>query len=144
MDQLDLSIHATAHAFGLPELARKLGKREQVFRNKLNPHDDTHILGLHEFVAILDVTGDLSALETLCAMFGCELTRKPESRARDLMAAVLSADVEHGDITRAIQSALSDGRLSARERNEIVKEIREARGALDTLEDVVIDQERGV
>jgi hypothetical protein len=138
MDALDLSIHAATHAYGVPELARKLGKREQVFRNKLNPNDETHGLMLHEFVAVLDVTGDLSPLETLVAMFGCTLTRKALPQSLSLMAAVLSADVEHGDVTRAIQSALADGRLTDRDRLTIRKEINEARAALDALEDVVL------
>lgn len=48
MDQLDIAVHQTAHDYGLPKLAREMGIREQVFRNKCNTNDDTHKLTLRE------------------------------------------------------------------------------------------------
>jgi hypothetical protein len=145
MDALDLSIHAAAHGYGLPKLARKLGKSEQVFRNRLNPNDEANGLRLAEFVAILDVTGNMTPLEILAGMFGHTISHRPKTYTGSLLSAILAADAEYGDIARTIRDAISDGRLNTRERLAIRKEISEARLALDALEDRVMSaREDGV
>jgi hypothetical protein len=135
MDQLDLAVHGTAHDFGLPELARKLAIREQVFRNKVNPTDETHKLTLREAVAMMDVAGDTRILEAVCSLFGGEFVRHAErAMPRDLLRALLAVDAENGDVNRSIKAALRDGRISPRELREIRQEITEARLALDDLD----------
>lgn len=134
MDQLDVAIHATAHDFGLPEMARKLAVREQVFRNKVNPTDEAHRLAFREWVAMLDVSGDTRSLEVVCRMFGgrfeCDEARE---NPRDLLRALLAADAEHGDVVQSIRDAMSDGTITPREMAGITREINQARAALEDL-----------
>ena len=140
MDQLDLSLHATAHEFGLPELARRMGANHQTLINKLNPHSETHKLTFREWLAILDNTNDLRSLADVCRLFGGSFV-PAERRAKpsDLLSALLAADREHGDVVRAMQEALRDGRVSPRELLSIRAEIVEARSALDDLDSFLMD-----
>lgn len=141
MDQLDISIHATAHDYGLPEMARKLGIREQVFRNKVNPTEESHKLGFLEWVGMLDVSGDLRSLEVLCEQFGgCFERNDVRENPRDLLRALLAADAEHGDVVQSIRDAMSDGRISPRELAGITKEINQARAALEDLMGFLLHQ----
>ena len=143
MDDLFLSLHQTARRAdgGISGLARRLGKREKTLLSKLDPADDTHQPTLGEFVAILGDTGDLAPLEVLCAMFGCRLLTRTRERAESVMHAVLAAAGEQGDVIKAVQEALSDGRLTARERDQILREIADARRALTVLENTLLARE---
>lgn len=134
MDQLDLAIHAAAHDHGLPDLAMKLGIREQVLRNKVNPTDESHRLAFREWVALLAVTGDMRSLDAVCRLFGgCFMREEEHTNPKDLLRAVLAADAEHGDVTASIKSALADGNISARELSGITLEIDQAQVALSDL-----------
>lgn len=143
MDELFLALHQSARRAdgGICGLARRLGKREKTLLSKLDPADDTHQPTLGEFVAILGDTGDLAPLEVLCAMFGCKLATRTRERAESVMHAVLAAAGEQGDVIKAVQEALSDGRLTARERDQILREVAEARNALVVLENTLLAKE---
>lgn len=139
MDQLDIAIHQTAHDAhgGLPALARKIGIGEQVLRNKVCSTTDTHKLNIREMVAMMDATNDDRILEVIAGMRGYTLARKALPDAQSIVAAVLAADAEHGDISREIQDALADGRLTEAEKASIAKQIIEARKSLDVLNSTV-------
>lgn len=137
MDALDIAIHQSAHEArgGLSALAKRLGIGEQVLRNKCNPNTETHKLGVREALAVMLDTEDLRILEALAQELGCRVSREPSPQsARGLIEAVLAAEVEHGDVGRAILDALRDQRISPREAAEIKREIYEARTALEVLE----------
>lgn len=140
MDQLDIAIHQTAHDApgGLNALARKIGMGEQVLRNKVCPTTDTHKLSLREAVAMMDAADDDSILAVLAGMRGYTLERQALPDAQSIVAAVLSADAEHGDISREIQAALADGKLTEHERAAISQQIRDAHQALDALNSTVL------
>ena len=72
MDQLDIAVHQTAHDApgGLPNLAKCMGINEQVFRNKVNPHCDTHHLNVREMVAMMLLTNDTQIMDALAIEFG--------------------------------------------------------------------------
>lgn len=140
MDQLDIAIHQTAHDApgGLDALARKIGLGAQVLRNKVCPTTDTHKLSLREALAMMDATNDDRILQVLAGMRGYTLARKALPDAASIVAAVLSADAEHGDVSREIQAALSDGKLTEPERAAIAQQIHDAHTALDVLKSTVL------
>lgn len=140
MDQLDIAIHQTAHDApgGLDALARKMGLGAQVLRNKVCPTTDTHKLSLRESVAMMDASNDDRILAALADLRGYTLARKVLPDAATIVAAVLSADAEHGDVSREIMSALSDGKLTEPERAAITQQIRDAHAALDVLKSTVL------
>lgn len=140
MDQLDIAIHQTAHDAhgGLDALARKIGMGAQVLRNKVCPTTDTHKLSLREAVAMMDATDDDRILSVLADLRGYVLERKALPDAQSIVAAVLSADAEHGDVSRAIHDALSDGKLTEQEKAAISRQIREAQQTLDALNSTVL------
>lgn len=137
MDTVFYALHLSAKQApgGLSGLARRLGKLEQTLINKLNPCDDAHLPNLGEFVAIVADTGDMAPLDALCGLFDGQFATRCMDRAGGLVAAVLNADCEHGDVARAIREALADdGQIDAHERALVMREINEARRALTILE----------
>lgn len=140
MDQLDIAIHHTAHEAqgGLPALARSLGMGEQVLRNKTCPTTDTHKLSLREALAMMDATNDDRILQVLADLRGYTLSRNRQPASATIMAAVLSTDTAHGDIARAIQSALEDGVLTEREKANIADFVNKEQAALDELRITVV------
>jgi hypothetical protein len=140
MDQLDIAVHQTAHEGpgGLPALARRIGVREQVLRNKVCPTTEGFHLNLREAVAMMDANDDDRILKILAEMRGYTLQRKRLPDAASIVSAVLSADAEHGDVSRTIQSALADGKLTDKERAAVINQINEAQTALDVLKSTVL------
>lgn len=138
MDQLDIAVHQTAHDYGLPKLARKMGMNEQVLRNKCNPHADNSPLSLRQAIAMMDITDDYRILDAIEVLFG-RFAAPVEQHGVDVVAAVLRAVAEHGDVARAVEDSLEDGRITPRELAGIREEIREAVTALGVLEGALID-----
>ena len=140
MDQLDIAIHQTAHDApgGLDALARKMGLGAQVLRNKVCPTTDTHKLSLREALSMMDATNDDRILSVLADLRGYVLERKALPDAASIVQAVLSADAEHGDVSRAIHDALADGKLTEPEKAAISRQIREAQQTLDALNSTVL------
>ncbi|WP_022949546.1 phage regulatory CII family protein [Methylohalobius crimeensis] len=142
MDALFIALHQSAIKVkgGISGIARRLGKREHTLLIKLNPNDDLHQPTVGEFVSIMMDTGDLSPLETLCEMFGGQFSTRPQESKQDLPMAVLHSSVEYGDVCRAVEEALADGRLDETEAARLRKEVSEARRALLVLENTVKEQ----
>ncbi len=142
MDQLFIALHQSALKAegGISGIARRLGKRELTLIGKLNPNDDTHQPTIGEFVSILMDTGDLSPLEVLCEMFGGQFATRPRESRPSLAEALLHAAAEQGDVCRAAEEAVADGRLDRDEIARLRREIAEARRALLVLENTVREQ----
>ena len=139
MDQLDIAIHQTAHGTqgGLDTLARKMGLGAQVLRNKVCPTTESHKLTLREALVIMEITGDDRILEVMAEQRGYTLERKALPDATSIVSAVLTADAEHGDVSREIMAAIADGKLTEAERATISKQIHDAHQALDVLNSTV-------
>jgi hypothetical protein len=137
MDQLDIAIHQTgleAHG-GIEALARRLGIGAQVLRNKLCPTTDTHKLTLRESMSMMDATGDCRILVVMNEMLGYEApVRKKLPDAQSIVQAVLGSDVEHGDTMRTIQHAISDGKITEKEKADIIHHIERERERLEVLQ----------
>lgn len=141
MNHIEFAAHKTAHGESrghLPEMAKYLGMGEQVLRNKVNPEQEQAKLSLDESVRMMRKEGDLSILYAIAAEFNVPVGPPSVDKPKSLMMAVLTADAEHGDVTRTVADAMSDRRWTQAEKAEAIKQIREARAALDALEQAVI------
>lgn len=144
MDKLDIAVHDSIHDSKIKskEIAELMGKSHQVLINKGNPNCDTHHLTLQESVALMRHTGNMQILQTLNAMFNQGEYEKP-NKHKTVMSALLHSMKEHGDIGIAIEKAFVDKRITAREKAEIIKEIREEVDSLRDLEWAVDSLQEG-
>jgi hypothetical protein len=141
MDHIEFAVHATAHGNStghLPAMAKYLGLKEQVLRNKVNPEQEQANIRLDEAIRMMRKDGDLRILYAIAAEFKVQVKAPVADKPKSLMMAVLTADAEHGDVTRTVADAISDRRWTQAEKAEAMKQIREARAALDALEQAVI------
>jgi len=139
MDRLFIALHTAALNFkpnGVSGLARSMGKRENTFATKLNPTDDLHQPTIGEFVSIVDRTGDTTPLEVLCEMFDGKFVTKTSESHDSVMAAVLHAVSEGGDVCRAVEESLPGG-IDEKERERINREISEQIHSLTVLKNTV-------
>lgn len=139
MEQLEQAVYDTVHSSNISakEIASRTGMNHQVLLNKANPQCETHKLGLIESLAIQKVTGNtriLSAMRT-----ELDLALNPTPRKSILLTALDTAK-EHGDVMKAVQEALTDGRFTAREKEVCLKEADEAIKALEALKATITAQ----
>lgn len=132
----------TAHEYpgGAAALGAVVGIGGKVLANKCNPHCDTHHLGLDEAHRIMALTGDHQILRALCHALGylSPIQRIDSAVADDALLDLLaSVFAEAGDVARALQQALADGRITPREYADIEQQSIEAQSALATLLDRV-------
>lgn len=140
MTPIEFAAHQTAHGSYrgfLGEMAEYLGLGEQQLRNKVNPEQEAK-LALDEAVRMMRKDGDLSILYAVAAEFNVPIGQQQVDTPKSLMMAVLNADAEHGDVTRTVADAMKDKHWTQAEKAEAMKQIREARAALDELEMAVI------
>lgn len=140
MDHLDQAIYDTIHNSELSakEIASRLGMNYQVLLNKANPQSDTHKLTMREAVAIMLMTGN----HRIFSAIGTELDIDQAPKPNDcLLTATLAANKETGDVNRAIQESLEDGRFTHREKETTCREIDEAIQTLQTLKQTVVEHD---
>lgn len=123
---VDDAVFAVAHAYpgGVEALAVRMGKTPAVLRSKVNPHTETHVVTLHEALAMAVLTGDRRAFDAAAQELGCMLLPLPAPEDEDagdtavleLVAAVWGGQ---GDLGTAIHQALSDGRVTQRDMERI-------------------------
>ena len=145
MDRIYIALHQAAldAEGGITGVARRLGKRQQTLINKLNPLDCTHEPTVGEFVAVMMDTGDTTALESLCALFGGQFVTRPQGRMDSVLAAVVHANNEHADIGRAVEECIADGEIDGDKAARIYREISEARRAINIAENTIRAYEKG-
>jgi hypothetical protein len=119
------------------DIAKRLGMSHQVLINKANPQSEFHKLTLREAVAIQLMTGNHRIHEAV----GVELSEseQPETNKRGLLETVIQASCEHGDVVKAINDAMEDGRFTLRERERCQREIDEAFEALKALQKAIVN-----
>ncbi|QCT18506.1 phage regulatory CII family protein [Jejubacter calystegiae] len=112
----DAACRAFAQGHNLEELARAVGMRPQVLRNKLNP-DQPHQLNCMELLAITDATEDARLLDGLLAQINC-LPSVPvnNATAENLQICALSATADVGAIAG---EAVSPAHMTAARRTAI-------------------------
>lgn len=144
MNQVEFAVHQTAHGSQrgfLAEMAKHLGIGEQVLRNKVNPEQEHARLYLDEAIRMMHKDGDLRILEAVAAEFGRSITG-PCTKNGSVLMAMLSANAEHGDVSRAVADALADRVITQAELAALRLEIEQARKALCVLEQTLISEAR--
>ncbi|WP_010323651.1 phage regulatory CII family protein [Marinobacterium stanieri] len=128
METLDSAIYDTVHADGADtlELATQMGMSRQILLNKANPQCDTNKFSPHELVALQLHTGNRRIAEAMCMEVGMNALAPASNKPQSILNAMLTVTSECGDVARVIEKSLVDGRLTARERSEVQREINEA------------------
>ncbi|HAU4930549.1 phage regulatory CII family protein [Aeromonas hydrophila] len=105
----------------ISEIARLMGKGENVLANKLNPDCDSHHLNLGEAVAITELTGDNRILDAWAASRGKALVDLPAGVVSDddLVEQVLLAQSVFGKLMQSIHDARADGVIDRMEHGQI-------------------------
>lgn len=124
MDVFDAA-YRVAHDFepnGAVGLAKLLGKNPGTFLNKLNPNQETHLLNLGDAVQMTVITNDLRILQAFAETVGCGVFRLPAAGFpcdAELIGLLLTRDEKIGAFGHALDRALSDGHINAREAREL-------------------------
>jgi hypothetical protein len=118
---------------GSESLGPRLGVSPVVLRGKVSPSDGRHHLMLAEADRLMGLTGDVRILHALAATHSHVCIRVDgEVPASDLAVLELVTHVwrEHGDVGRAVDDLLADGRVLAPELARVKAEIYELQQAL--------------
>jgi hypothetical protein len=137
MEHIERAIYDTVHnsQVSCSEIAKALGMSHQVLINKANPQCETHKLGYLEAMAIMLVTKN----HAIHRAAGLELELEQEApKTTNILQAALLSGKEHGDVMRVLHEALSDGRLTDREKEACQKEIDEEIASLRQLQKVLV------
>lgn len=130
--------YATVHDYpgGSVSLAPRIGMSDAVLRNKVNPHNTFNHLSLAEADKIMAVTADHRILEALAEHHGFVLVPVAfDAPATDTAILELVTHVwrHNGDVGRAVDDALSDGRITKRELDDIKESIYRVEQAMHTM-----------
>lgn len=137
MDSLDRAIYDIVHNSDITAkgIADRLGLSHQILLNKANPNNDSHKMTVRESFAIQVITGNQAVVNAMQA----ELTlSKRKTAPASVLACVLNAGKEHGDVLESIQLALEDDVITESEKVGIFKEIDEAEESLGSLREAVM------
>ncbi len=137
MDSLDRAIYDIVHSSNINAkgIADMLGLTYQVLLNKANPNNDSHKMSVREAHAIQMITGNhavVGAMQTELSI------SKRKTAPASVLACVLSAGKEHGDVLESIQESLADGVFTEAEKSAAYKEIDEAIDSLGSLREAVM------
>jgi len=119
---------------GITGCAKVAGVRAGDLIGRLSSSDPTHFPRLQDFCDVLDHGEDLTPLELLCELFGGQFVTRTDKHSGNLVGTLLRAVAETGDVARAGEKALADGKLSQKEKQEWRVEISEAKRSLIALE----------
>jgi len=145
MDQLDIALSAAIDEspYTPAEVAKRIGLRPQILRNKLCSTTDSNKLALREAVRLCRSVDDYRPFEVIAQMFGCQLVPMTHDDPVCVVQSVLAAAAECGDVPRAVHDALADGVITSREQGELRKEIKQARDTLNALEAAIDQKAKG-
>lgn len=134
MDSILIAIHQTVPYGQAKKLADSIGMSQKILSNKVNPDNEHHHLHVVELVRLMKAADDYQALRAIADSCGFRLEKKVAAKnGTDIIAVLLDVEAEHGDVARKLADALADGRLTPREKVQVVKEIDEAIEALFNL-----------
>ena len=126
-----ININRKELGFEWDDVAAELGMSGSTLDNKLKPAKIDNDITLSEFIHILELTGDMSALEHLNSL--CEYIAIPKKVSvpdtKDITILVSMAMKENNDVFNEAQKDLADGKIDAKEKASILKELEEAQKA---------------
>ena len=148
IDPIDKAVHETVHEFrhmgsgkkGVPALAPVLGMPPSTLQNKSNPNEEYANLTLKEARAVMLATGDHRIVRVLANEVGEACVTLPSidfAADMDVLDAWGNWQTEIAETVQRIQFALSDGKIDAREvedvRRELVEDFEKGLALLDVL-----------
>jgi hypothetical protein len=107
----------------------------------LNPKDTLMPLSIDRIIAITTLTKDNRILEAIAREFDMVLVPKKQvcATVQEINILVDDASIENSDVFRVVKTSISnDGKIDAKERDQILKEIDEAQIANAKLKDMVL------
>ena len=130
--------HATVHDYpgGSESLAPRIGMRSNILRNKVNHNNETNHLTLSEASKLMALTGDRRILDALAAEQDCVVVPATcNVVVSDMAVLELVAKVwmHNGDVGRAVNDALADGRITKLELEDIKQSIYRVEQAMHTM-----------
>lgn len=118
--------HRIGHEYpgGAVALAHRMGMNPTVLNSKLNPNTKTHHLTLAEADLMQHLTGRNDIVEAMADGLGYMLIHKPGMvDGGDIPATTRRSVIEFGQWMDAIDTALSDGRVTPNEVRAIEREL---------------------
>lgn len=130
--------HATVHDYpgGSESLAPRLGMSGAVLRNKVNPNNSFNHITLAEANKLMAITNDFRILHSMAAEHGFVSVKVDEEVAPSDMAVleiITKIWLANGNVGRAVDDALADGRIERHEIDRIKEEVKLTERALHQL-----------
>lgn len=132
---LALQYQSDKHGRGIQALAKELGFNETTLTQQLNRTGSAK-LGVEDLVLMTQFTGDLRALNAMAAECKCMVLPVPESmtvEGDDAMHLVSKLMAELNDTVQAYVAAMSDGKVTGNEVENIKRQGGELQIALQKL-----------
>jgi len=113
----------TVHQYpgGSEALAPRLEMSAAVLRGKVNPNNDRNLLSLQEADALMGKTGDFRILHALCANHGFVALLVDAPQSGSVITSLLDAASANGDLSQLVRDAMSDGRITRNEADQIAR-----------------------
>lgn len=132
------AMHHTVHDYpgGSESLGPRMNIVAAVLRNKVNPNSTSHHLTLIEADRLMTMTGDHRILEALAQHHGYVLVPVDfDQPASDLAILELVTRVwrTNGDVGKAVDEALCDGKITSKELEHIQDTITQVEQAMHTM-----------
>lgn len=132
------SMYATVHDYpgGSESLGPRMGIVPAVLRNKVNPNSTSHHLTVIEADKMMTMTGDHCILQAMAQQQGYVLVPvafdvpASDSAILELVTRVWRTN---GDVGKAVDDALADGRITTRELVNIEQTISGVEQAMHTM-----------
>lgn len=112
----------------MAQIAEKNCFNINTFRSSLNPTTSTHKANIYHFEAVLSETQDSRIMDSICAIHGNAAWFELPQVIEDLDHASYITKIgelaqEQGHLSQSIATAISDGRITQHEHDEIYKEV---------------------
>lgn len=151
-DVLEIT-RSVAYAYGVPQLAAKMGMQIGTLYNKLNLDESCHHhkLSLQDLIHIMNITGDIRPLAAMAALFNHAVYCLPEQNGladEALLDLVNKTQINAGVAHLAMAESLADGSVSPQEFARIARDCHEWLSAIIALKCrfksmvVLVDEQR--
>lgn len=132
------AMHHTVHDYpgGSESLGPRMGIVPAVLRNKVNPNSTSHHLTVIEADKMMTMTGDHRILEALAENQGyvvIPIAFDVPASDTAILELVTRVWRHNGDVGRAVDDALADGRITKRELEDIKQTIHRVEQAMHTM-----------
>lgn len=109
---------------GVAALAARMGLKASTLYSMANPREDAHPWSMQRVMQVAAMTGDHRIAHAICEACGGVFIPlgKPADGAAGAYQRMVSAAAAFGDVARAFENAMKDGRITPRERDAIANQ----------------------